>query len=106
MDDMKTKAEVKSDVAVEATTAAQQAVEEARVAQMKEGFQNALETFFSRGVDEKRFIDVGRIPFICDDLRGIHATLESMRNDMKWAKYIGGGFVIAAGMLALKALGI
>ncbi len=27
-------------------------------------------------------------------------------NDMKWAKWLGGGFVVAAGMLAMKALGV
>ena len=42
---------------------------------------------------------IKRIPFICNDIKDI-------RNDMRWMKYLGGGFVAAAGLLALKALGI
>lgn len=42
---------------------------------------------------------VQRIPFICEDIRTI-------KNDLRWMKWLGGGFVTAAGMLALKALGI
>lgn len=42
---------------------------------------------------------LNRVPLICNDIRDI-------KNDMRWMKYLGGGFVLAAGLLALKALGI
>ena len=55
------------------------------------------EVFRSDGVDAPLLIQ--RVPFICQDIR-------SIKSDLKWMKWIGGGFVTAAGMLALKALGL
>jgi len=40
-----------------------------------------------------------RVPLICNDIKDI-------RNDLRWMKYIGSGFVAAAGLLALKSLGL
>lgn len=40
-----------------------------------------------------------RVQRICDDIN-------SIKGDLRWIKYLGGGFLIAAGALALKALGI
>lgn len=96
----------KSVEAVDAAAAAQEAVEKARAAQIENALESAMEKFFSRGLGEKRFIDVGRIPFICDDIRGIRGTIDSLKSDLWWIKYLGGGFVVAAGLLALKSLGI
>lgn len=105
MDDLN-KAEIKSAEAVDATAAAQKAVEDARAAQIEGALESAMEKFFSRGIGEKRFVDVGRIPFICDDIRGIRATIESLQSDLRWMKWLGSGFVVAAGLLALKSLGL
>ena len=69
---------------------------------------NALQ----RGAADNKYIDVGRIPFICDDIRGIHILMEGREkqidriiSDLWWMKYLGAGFLAAAGLLALKALG-
>lgn len=40
-----------------------------------------------------------RVPLICNDIR-------SIRNDLKWMKYLGGGFLAVAGLLAAKSLGV
>lgn len=42
---------------------------------------------------------IKRIPFICNDIRDI-------KNNLRWMMYIGGGFVLAAGVLALHSLGV
>jgi hypothetical protein len=79
----------------------------------------ALQEYFESR-SSGRFIDINRIPFICDDIKGIHQTQniilenqaltqkaqEKTQNDLYWIKWIGSGFVMAAGMLAMKALGV
>lgn len=42
-----------------------------------------LERFFQRGVDEKKFIDIGQIPFICDDVRVIKLALKDINIKME-----------------------
>lgn len=56
---------------------------------------------------------IKRIPFICEDIKQIKEdnaeqmnTTNDIANDLRWVKYIGGGFVAAAGLLALKSLGV
>jgi len=53
-----------------------------------------------------RFIDIERIPFICDDIAGIKTNLNEIKGNMKWMTYIGMAFCTAAGLLALKSLGV
>jgi len=48
---------------------------------------------------EEGSILIKRIPVICNDIRDI-------KNDMRWMKWIGMGFVGTAGLLALKSLGL
>lgn len=74
-------AEAQSAEAVNATAVAAEAVEKARAAQMTDVVESAIAKFFDRGVQEKKFIDVGRIPFICDDIKGIHNTLKRFDED-------------------------
>lgn len=69
-------AEVAQSAAVHA-----EAVEKARAAQMESAFENAMEKFFNRGLGNERFIDISRIPFICDDIRGIHKEVKAMREN-------------------------
>jgi len=67
-----------------------------------------LDEYFRRGKEEKRFIDVGRIPFICDDIRGIHETLKTMnknnvtKEDFSLIRNIVFGFIslIVTGFMA------
>src|SRR5882672_7686511 len=94
--------------AIRAAALAQESVEKARQVQLAEAIKEGLDNYFNRGTVEKRFIDVGRIPFLCDDVRGIHAKLETMATDSNWTKrgvlglYVLIGTISAA--LILKAL--
>lgn len=48
--------------------------------------------------DNSPILVKSKIKRICDDV-------QSIKTDLWWIKWIGSGFVVAAGMLALKALG-
>jgi len=77
-DETKILAESQSVEALNAAAVAEEAKQKAQAAQIEAALESAMTRFFSRGVQEKRFVDVGRIPFICDDLRGIHSTLDEI----------------------------
>lgn len=56
---------------------------------------------------------VARIPVICNDIRDLKIAVANMEKmtikqtgDIKWLKWLGGAFASAAGLLALKAIGI
>jgi hypothetical protein len=76
MSDEAIKSEAASAEAVNAAANAAEAVERSREAQIMTAVDKSIAKFFDRGVHEKKFIDVGRIPFICDDISGIHQTLK------------------------------
>ena len=73
--------------------------------QLKKEIRQAVEDAFSASVSDKRYIDVSRIPLICQSVVEIHSSLNKINSDMWWIKYLGAGFLAAAGLLALKALG-
>lgn len=57
--------------------------------------RESINDFFNKGLEEKRFLDVARIPFICDDIK-------SIKNDMKILTkmiYIGLGVLAVAAMV-------
>lgn len=89
--------------AVNAVAIATEAAQKAHASQIEAALESAMTRFFSRGIDEKRFIDIGRIPFICDDIRGIRTILNDMSNDSKWMKRILNG---AAGIVVIVFLPI
>lgn len=84
---------------VEAATIHAEAVESARVTQMENTFDASLEKFFNKRTAEGRFIDIGRIPFICDDVANIRVSLNVQSNDLKWLRWFVMG--IAGGIGAL-----
>lgn len=86
-DDKQILADSQGAEAVNAVAIAAEASQKAQAAQIEAALESAMARFFSRGVQEKRFIDVGRIPFICDDLHGIHASLTEM-NEKLDQKYV------------------
>lgn len=45
-----------------------------------------LDEYFRRGQAEKRFVDVGRIPFICDDIRGLHQESKETKESVNEIK--------------------
>jgi hypothetical protein len=100
-DDTQVRAESQNAEAVNAVAVAAEASQKAQAAQIEAALESAMARFFSRGIQEKRFIDVGRIPFICDDLAGIHKILASMSNDSKWVRRI----TAASAVIFLPAIG-
>lgn len=70
-------ADSKTSEAINAAVVAKQADTGAIAANMLQ----VLEEFFSRGQQEKKFIDVGRIPFICKDVEGIHSALKDINEN-------------------------
>lgn len=80
----------------------------------KDWMIEVLEEYFNRGVDKKKFIDVNRIPLICQDISEIHTTLQEiksaqeqsqkniseMQDNFKW----GVRLVLGAVVLGLVAL--
>ncbi len=45
--------------------------------------EDAVVRALGRGASENRYIDIGRIPFICDDIAAIKTTLEKMNDKME-----------------------
>ena len=95
--------------AANAAAIAQEAIEKSRNVQINSAVKDAIAEFFSRGVENKKFIDIGRIPFICDDIVKIHISQSSMENNIWWIMTIGGGIggtiLLGIGYLALKGIG-
>lgn len=56
---------------------------------------SGIREFFDQADKEKRFIDTQRIPFICDDIKGIHKELK----DIARLVYIGIGIISAVSIL-------
>lgn len=74
-------------------------MDEHTVNQIAEAFRKILSEGEGGNDDTRRAILIKRIPIICNDILTI-------KGDLRWMKWIGSGFVSAAGLLALKALGI
>jgi hypothetical protein len=77
-------ATTKSAEAVAAATDAARAIEDARVAQMVSAFTTALDkTFNLNDINgPKRFLDMSRVPLICQAIIGIHESLEDIKKNM------------------------
>lgn len=89
--------------AVHATKNAQVAVEAARMAQVEEigertteALTKALRDVFGEGVASGRFIDVTRIPLICQSIISLHGDISEIKDNIKWAVRIVLGAVILA----------
>jgi len=95
-------AQSKSAEAVNAAANAAEAVERAREAQMASAFAKALQEVFSieDGGGRKRFIDVSRVPLICQSIVGIDKRMSAIEDSLKWVTRV----VIGAVILALLAL--
>jgi hypothetical protein len=91
--------------ALNAAAVAAEAAQKAQAAQMEAALESAMTKFFARGVEEKRFVDVGRIPFICDDLRGIHGILNDINLIIKLsASVLALVFLPIMGWLLLQSI--
>lgn len=82
--DPTTIASQKSDEAVAATATAQEAIERSREAQMASAVASAVKDVFALENDngQKRFIDISRVPLICQSIIGIHQSLDDIKENM------------------------
>lgn len=93
--------------AVERAKLAAEALEVARMAQlnfndskMRDVLADVLRDVFGEKENSGRFIDTSRIPLICQDIKGIHGTLDDIKDSMKWITRL----IIGAVVLALLGL--
>ena len=61
---------------------------------------DVLDEYFNRGVDKKKFIDVNRIPLICQDISSIHKSIEKIEDNVTWIVRL----IIGAVLLGLIAI--
>lgn len=78
MNDSEIIAESKSSEAINAAAVHAEAIEKSREAQIKSAVASELESYFESRTAKGRFIDINRIPFICDDIKGIHGKLSEI----------------------------
>lgn len=101
MDDTQLIANEKSAEAVQAAVAHQQAVEDARKSQLDASIftsderisrivSESIVAFFNHGSKESKYIDVGRIPFICESIDNINLMMAKTAVDAKWTKWLTG----------------
>jgi hypothetical protein len=114
-EDPKILAESHAAEAVQAISVAAEATEKAPLSQMEAIAEksderiaalvsSSISEFFNRGISEKRFIDIGRIPFICDDIRGIHGQIAEQGNDIRWIKWLVMGMAGGIGVVAITLI--
>ncbi len=88
--------------AVHKTKNAQQAIEVAREAQMASAIAQAVKEVFSLDDEQgrKRFVDISRVPLICQAILGIDQRLKTMEGNITWGvRIIIGAFIM--GIVAL-----
>ncbi len=49
---------------------------------IKKQINEALEEYFNRGVEQKKFLDVSRIPLICQDISNIHTAVQDIKEKL------------------------
>ena len=69
---------------------------EQRLIRQKEEMLDILDEYFNRGVDKKKFIDVNRIPLICQDISNIHIALKKIEDNVTWIVRLIIGAVVTA----------
>lgn len=94
---------IESNDAIEAAKNHAEAIERARSAQVSIAVREGLNEFFDRGVESGKYIDIGRIPFICDDIHKIHLTQQSILDNLSLVTKMVYGF---AGVVLLGTLGV
>lgn len=96
---MKDAAEVARDVIDKAANVAFQLTQTAEALEKQdkrniEVVSQALRDVFNENVDTKRFVDVSRIPLICQNILGIDKRLNSIEGNLTWGVRIIVGAVI------------
>lgn len=84
-------AQTASAEAIETAAAHAQAVETSRVEhlnamlsspELSKTLEDAVVRALGRGASENRYIDIGRIPFICDDISAINKSLQDITKSL------------------------
>lgn len=108
MTDITEVAEQKSFEAVAATAQAQEAIERSREAQMASAIATAVKDVFAlKDYDgQKRFVDISRVPLICQAILGIHQSLEDIKGNMVNQDQFTPVKIIAYGLVGTTMLGV
>ena len=104
-DELKEIADEASAEAIHKAKNAQQAVEFAREAQLASAIAQAVKEIFSLddGQGRKRFVDISRVPLICQAILGIDERLKTMEGNLTWGvRIVIGAFIVALTALVLK----
>ncbi len=65
-------------------------------AKITKSLSDALRDVFGEAENSGRFIDTSRIPLICQDIKGMHSSIESIEENISWiVKLIVGTVVLA-----------
>ena len=67
---------------------------------VEQRIEAAVQRAFSAGVGDKRYIDITRIPLICQSIVGINSRLEGIEGNLTWGVRIVVGAIIL-GLIAL-----
>src|SRR3990167_7102289 len=63
-----------------------------------------LRDVLEKGKDQGKYVDVGRIPFICQDIRTVKEQINEIHGNISWVvKLIVGAVILAALTLIFKA---
>ena len=88
-------AESHSAEAVQASAVAQEAIEKARLAQMKLALSESLKDVFGGSDDPAQMkVLVRRIPILCTNIEAMHQAIEDIQSNLRWAVRIVLGAVI------------
>ena len=71
-------------------------MEEPEQKKQRDEMLDILDEYFNRGVDKKKFIDVNRIPLICQDISNIHIALKKIEDNVTWIVRLIIGAVVTA----------
>lgn len=74
------------------------AEQQLRQTRQKQEMLDVLDAYFNAGVDKKKFIDVSRIPLICQDIKVIHSSIEKIDSNVTWVVRLIIGAVLLAGV--------
>lgn len=94
--------------AVHAARDAQQSIEIAREAQMANAVAQAVKEVFSIEDDggQKRYVDVSRVPLICQTIKGIDLSLNEIKASMVTQDQFAPVKAIAYGLVSITLTGV
>lgn len=81
----------------------QEIEEQQRISRERDELTKTLDDYFSGGVQNKKFVDVSRIPLICQDISVMHGDIAEIKDSIKWVtRLIIGAVLLATIAMILK----